>query len=159
MAWAGPRVFLSNFPLPYSWNLLVSIKSNLLQADWFKLASLGFLLSSSPGKKSLWILYTAMDSTQHELLSSTELSSTALNWNAPHWTQPNRIDLLSITFSLTCFFFISFSFLLDILFICISNVIPFPGFYSGNSHHIFPSPCIYEGAPSPIHPSTSALLP
>ena len=44
---------------------------------------------------------------------------------------------------------------LDILFIYISNVIPFPGFPSGSS--LFPpsSPCFYEGAPPPTH----SLLP
>jgi len=42
-------------------------------------------------------------------------------------------------------------FLLDILFIYISNVIPFPGFAPRNPlfHPFFP--CFYEGAPPPIH--------
>jgi hypothetical protein len=42
-----------------------------------------------------------------------------------------------------------FIFLLDILCIFISNVIPFPGFSCGISLFHSPSPCFYEGAPHP----------
>jgi hypothetical protein len=41
---------------------------------------------------------------------------------------------------------------LDILFIYISNAIPFPSFPSGNSLSHPSSPGFYEGAPSPTHP-------
>ena len=50
-------------------------------------------------------------------------------------------------------------FLLDILFIYISNVISFPGFPSGNPLSHPPSPCFYEGASPPIHPPTHSHLP
>ena len=48
-------------------------------------------------------------------------------------------------------------FLLDILFIYISNVIPFPSFPSGNplSHPL--SPCFYEGAHLPTLSHLTAL--
>ena len=70
-------------------------------------------------------------------------------WSVPG-TEPLAPEVISF-----CFF--SFSFLLDILFIYISNVIPFPDFPSGNllSHLLFP--CFYEGA---LHlPSYSCLPP
>jgi hypothetical protein len=51
------------------------------------------------------------------------------------------------SFSLLLLFF-----LLDIFFLYISNVIPFPGFPSENSLPHPRSPCFYEGAPPPIHP-------
>jgi hypothetical protein len=38
------------------------------------------------------------------------------------------------------------------LFIYISNVISLPSFLSKNPLSHPPFPCIYEGAPSPIHP-------
>jgi hypothetical protein len=53
-------------------------------------------------------------------------------------------------------FYISFPlknyFLLDIFFIYISNVSPFPGLPFGNPLSHSPSPCLYEGAPPPTHP-------
>jgi hypothetical protein len=42
-------------------------------------------------------------------------------------------------------------FKLDILFVYISNVIPFPGFPSANPLFHPPLPCFYEGAPPPTH--------
>jgi len=47
------------------------------------------------------------------------------------------------------------NFLLDILFIYISNFIPLPGFPSANPLSHLPSPCFYEGALSPTHPLLS----
>ena len=44
------------------------------------------------------------------------------------------------------------NFLLDILFICISNFIPFPSFPSVNLLSHSPSPCFYEGAPPSTYP-------
>jgi hypothetical protein len=52
-------------------------------------------------------------------------------------------------FTLLVFLFL---FLLDILFIYISNVIPFSGFPSGNLLSHPSSPGFYEGAPPPIYP-------
>jgi hypothetical protein len=50
-------------------------------------------------------------------------------------------------------------FLLDISFIYSSNVIPFPGFPSGNPPIPSPTfPCFYEGVPPP-HPPTPISLP
>ena len=51
------------------------------------------------------------------------------------------------------FFFPSsfFTFLFDILFIYISNVIPFHCFPSANPLSHLPFPCFYEGAPQPTH--------
>ena len=40
---------------------------------------------------------------------------------------------------------------LDILFVYILNVIPFPGFPSANPLSKHPLSCFYEGAPPPIH--------
>jgi hypothetical protein len=56
-------------------------------------------------------------------------------------------------------FFLSFFFLFDVLFIYISNVIPFPGFPSGNSlfHPLFH--CFYEDGPLPTHPLIPASPP
>ena len=48
--------------------------------------------------------------------------------------------------------FISPSFFIEYLFICISNVIPFPGTPSGNPIYHPPSPCLYEGASQPTYP-------
>jgi hypothetical protein len=51
-----------------------------------------------------------------------------------------------------------FNFLLDIFFIYISNVIPFPGSHTPwkpPSHPL--SPCFYEGVPLPPHPLPSSL--
>jgi hypothetical protein len=49
---------------------------------------------------------------------------------------------------------------LDILFIYISNVIPFPGFPSGSPYPIPPSLCFYEVLPYPsIHSPTPASPP
>jgi hypothetical protein len=51
-----------------------------------------------------------------------------------------------------------FNFFIDIFFIYISNVIPFPGLSFGNPLPYSPSPCLYEGAfplthsPPPSHP-------
>ena len=48
-------------------------------------------------------------------------------------------------------------FLLDIFFIYISNVFPFPGLPFGNSLSYPPSPCFYEGAPWAACPLLSSL--
>ena len=50
-------------------------------------------------------------------------------------------------------------FLLDILHIYISNVIPFPGFPSEILLSHSPSPCFYEQAPQPTHPTIPSSLP
>jgi hypothetical protein len=50
-----------------------------------------------------------------------------------------------------------FYFLLDILFIYISNVIPFPSFPSTNPLSHPPSPRLYEGAPPPTHSYLTTL--
>jgi hypothetical protein len=42
--------------------------------------------------------------------------------------------------------------LLDIFFIYISNVICFPALPSDQTPFHFPSPCFYEGVPTPTHP-------
>jgi hypothetical protein len=47
-------------------------------------------------------------------------------------------------------YFVSFI-LLDIFFIYISNVIPFPGFLSGKPLSHSPSPCFYDCVPTPTH--------
>jgi hypothetical protein len=55
-------------------------------------------------------------------------------------------------------FFFHFLLLLDIFFIYISNVIPFPGLSSKNPLSHPPSPCLYEGAPHlPTHSHLPAL--
>jgi hypothetical protein len=56
----------------------------------------------------------------------------------------------SIKFRISDLFFISLNFILDILFIYISNVIPLPGFSSENSLSL-PHPCFYEDAPPPTY--------
>jgi hypothetical protein len=51
-----------------------------------------------------------------------------------------------------------FSFLLDILFIYISNIIPFPGFHSATPLSHPPSLCFYGDIPHPpTHPCLTAL--
>jgi len=57
------------------------------------------------------------------------------------------------------FAYIFLNFLLDILFIYISNVIPIPGFSSTETLSHPPFPCFYEGAPHPNHllPTASSL--
>ena len=66
---------------------------------------------------------------------------------------------LSLSLTHTHLSFLLFSnlipFLLDILFICISNVIPSPGFPSGNILSHIPPSCFYEGTPPPTHPLPS----
>jgi hypothetical protein len=56
----------------------------------------------------------------------------------------------------TLFFFLGGG---NIFFICISNVIPFPGFPSGNPLFYLPTPCFCEGSPSPPPVSTPASPP
>jgi hypothetical protein len=53
------------------------------------------------------------------------------------------------------FLLLFFSFLLVILFIYISNVIPLPSLPSTSPHPLLPPTCLHEGAP---HPSTHPLL-
>jgi hypothetical protein len=56
--------------------------------------------------------------------------------------------------------FNSFPFFLDIFFVYISNVIPFPVTLphpSRDSLSYSPSPCFYEGVPPPTHSSLPAL--
>jgi hypothetical protein len=59
------------------------------------------------------------------------------------------------TTSVCQFLFLSsfsfFSFKLNIFFIYISNVFSFPGLPFRNPLSHSPSPCLYEGAPPPIH--------
>ena len=56
--------------------------------------------------------------------------------------------LVGVGVSLSFFFF----FLLDIFFIYISNIIPFPGFSFENHLSHPPSPCFYEGVSPLFHP-------
>jgi hypothetical protein len=77
---------------------------------------------------------------------------------------PAVLLLLRIVFAILVFLLLQMNlqtrllFLLDILFIYISNVISFPGFSSTNalSHPL--SLCFYEGD-SPTHPPTPTSLP
>jgi hypothetical protein len=55
--------------------------------------------------------------------------------------------------------FFLFFFKLDILFIYISNVIPFPGFSSEDSLSYSTTPCFYESAPHPTNHSYFTALP
>ena len=65
---------------------------------------------------------------------------------------------LSILFSLQSHQHL-FSFFLDIFFIYISNVFPFPVLLFGNPSSHPPSLCLYEGAPLPTHPSSRPGIP
>lgn len=77
--------------------------------------------------------------TKHPLLDSLLKNTTWPNWR-------NETFLLQ-----SQFFFTISVFLLNILFICISNAIPVPGFPDRNhlSYSLFP--CFYEGAPTSTH--------
>ena len=55
------------------------------------------------------------------------------------------------------FFLVFFPLFLDIFFIYMSNVIPFPGLPSGNPLSHLSSPCLYEGTPHPLLPSCPGI--
>ena len=82
-------------------------------------------------------------------------------WMAQHVPGLYRI-LCMITFiskvlkSIPCLPFLK---KLDIVFICISSVILFPGFPSENPLSHTSLPCFYEGAPPPTHPPSPTSLP
>jgi hypothetical protein len=57
------------------------------------------------------------------------------------------------------FFFLFLDILLNILFIYISNIIPFPGFPSANTLFHPLSPCFYEDAPAPTNPPQRPGIP
>jgi hypothetical protein len=53
--------------------------------------------------------------------------------------------------------YINYTFLLDTLFIYFSNVIPLLDVHPGKPISHFPSPCFYEGVPSPTYPFPTPL--
>jgi hypothetical protein len=75
-----------------------------------------------------------------------------LNFRIVNFYQPSLFSFKSFqVFFFTFKFFFSI-FLLVILFIYISNVIPLPSFPSTNPLSPPLTPCLYEGAPPPAHP-------
>ena len=109
--------------------------------------------SNPEQKKQCWNYFSAGFRLQHRTMVTEAAWSLHTNIHINQWGRIENSE--SNSYSYNCLI-LSFSFL-DIFFIYISNVFPFPGLPFGRPPFHSHSCCLYESAPLPIHSHPPAL--